>query len=288
MTGLQEAIKELKEEIEIKRKQEEGADNAEEEPQEDEAGKPAEESGDKEEKPAEEIKTKVEEKPAEELDNSAYARMRREASAAKKKAEDTEARLASLQEELKALKAPATEEVAAPAEMKHAPEIEALVQDHKIKRAEREFVSLEDNFKRRNPDYGHIAAEYSRAIAQSIKVQNPRMSNEDIIEKTKETILLKAAKYQGEGYDPIEELYHEAKDLGFNGESMKKKEEPVDKEEEIRPDMKKVASNRARSSGMTGSRGESKGQMTKAAAADLSVAEWQKLTVEEKRRLMYH
>ena len=104
-----------------------------------------------------------------------------------------------------------------------------------------------------------------------------------IAEKTKDTILTKAAHYVRDGFNPIEELYHEAKELGCTGKSYAKEES---KEEEIKPDLKKVAENRKRSTGMTSSGGKSEGQMTKLAAAELSVAEWKRLPPSEKARLL--
>lgn len=276
--SLDATIKELKEQLAEEDKKEEIEEVVEEKPEEVKEEEKAEEK--KEEPAKEEVKEEVKE---EEPDNNAYRRMRREKAAAEKKAQIAEEKQTALEQELAALKQPKEEVEDKPSAP--SPEMDEIVRDHRMVRAEREFQSLENKFKASNPEYDGVAGQYASALAQSIKIQNPRMSNNEIAEKTKETILIKAAKYLNDGFDPIEELYHEAKDLGFTGKSAKK-EEPKE-EEEIKPDMKKVAANRAKSTGMAATSGESKGQITKQAASELSVDEWAKLPQAEKRRLLY-
>lgn len=273
--SLSDTIKELKDQIEEEKKKEEDVIDEQEEVEEP-ADAPAEEEKPEEPK-SEEVKeeAKEEEKP----DSAAFQRLRREAAAAKKRAEEAEAKLIASQDKPKE-REQINEEPSAPEVV---PEIAEIVEDHRMKRAEREFQALEANFKANTPEYDAVAAEYAMAIAQSIRIQHPRLSPMDIAEKTKKTILIKAANFMRDGFDPIEELFHEAKDLGFTGKSAQKKEEP---EEEVKPDMKKVAANRARSTGMTAASGRSEGLMTKKAAADLTVAEWKRLPKAEKARLL--
>ncbi len=256
--SLTETIKELKEEIA----------GIEENPE------PAPESApDSAPEPAPEPAPKEEEKE----DASAFQRMRRETAAAKKRADDAEARLAERDKKEEPL-------------LESAPEIELpsdiaeIVETHRLSKAEKEFTQLERKFSSKEKDYEAISSEYAGILATSIKVQNPRMSNIEVAEKTKETILRKAANFLTQGYDPIEELYHEAKELGCTGKSAVKPEPK--EEEEIKPDMKKVAENRKRSAGMAATGGESKGQITKQAAADFTNAEWAKLSKIEKQRLL--
>ncbi len=289
--SLQDAIEDLKAQIEEKKKEEDAALEAQEEEVTEEV---KEEESPKEEKVEEKVEEKPEPKPEvkEELDNSGYARLRREAAAAEKKA-------ARLEEELKVEREAKKEQAIDIEEPKQeiAPELQEIVRDHTFKRAEREFQNLEDKFKSSTPDYGAVASEYANALAQSIRIQNPRMGLNEIAEKTKESILLKAAGWMKGGFNPIEELYHEAKDLGFTGEAIKNEakfrkqaekelETAVTPEEEIRPDMKKVKANMARSTGMGASTGKSEGQLTKKAAAELSGEEWMKLPIAERNRLM--
>lgn len=239
---------------------------------------------DPKEEAKEEIKEEKKEEPEDKPDANAYQRMRREKAAAEKREQDKDREI----ESLKAKLAEPKEEKEEREQPAIVPELEEIVIDHRMKQAEKEFTTLESNFKRSNPEYDGVAAEYAMALAQSIKIQNPRLNNNEVAEKTKKTILFKAATFMDKGFDPIEELYHEAKELGFNGNSFKKTEQKQDKEEtEVRPDMKKVAENRKKSTGMAATSGKSEGQITKQAAGDFTVAEWKKLPPSEKRRLMY-
>lgn len=294
---LTEAIEELKKDIAEAEKRESGeAEQPEKEEEEkapekeaDEPAKEAEPEKKEEAKPAEE---KKEDAPAaeEKLDNAGYARLRRETAAAVRRAEEAETKRVAAETRLAELQNPVTEEEGhAPAVAD--PEMDEVRQKLRRDKAMTEFQTLEQKYLSRNPEYADVSKEYGIALAQSIRLQNPRMSQSEIAEKTIEAILVKAGNFMKNGYDPIEEMHHEAKDLGFTGKALKREEpakETEDKgEEEIRPDMKKLAANRAKSTGMTGSTGKSEGQLTKAAAADLSVGEWAKLPAAEKRRLLY-
>ncbi len=270
--SLTDTIKELKEQI------------SEEEKKDIDAVEEEEVIEVKEEEKKEEAKEEIkEEKPEEEekLDNNGYRKLRREAAAAKKLADDRETEIAELKARLSAPKEEDKEETNLAVD----PEIQEVVRDHRMLRAEREFQTLEAKFRSSTPEYDAVSNEYALALAQSIKIQNPRLSAVEIAEKTKKTILFKASEWVQQGFDPIEELFHEAKDLGFTGKSMKKEE--AKEEEEIKPDMKKVSENRKKSTGMTSSNGKSEGQVTKQAASEYSVQEWKKLPASEKRRLMY-
>lgn len=268
---LLDELKKMKEEL---AKSEEGEKEIEiEEPEIEEVEEP-------EEPPVEEIKEEIIETPKEEkLDDAGYARLRREAAAEKRRAELAEKELA----ELRQAKEPIVE---AQEQIQFPPEFQTVIEDHRISRAEREFTMLESKVKQDHPEYGAVAAEYAAALYQSFKVQNPRKSDIELSEMTKKSILMKAGEYARAGYEnPVEEMYHEAKELGFTGKSFQKQESP--KEEKLQPDMKKVADNRKRSSGMAASNGRSEGLMTIAAAADLTAAEWARLPIADKRRIMY-
>lgn len=274
---LEDTIEELKKEIAEQEKKESGEVETEE----------AQEV--KPEEPVKEEEKKEEEPKKEELDNSGYARLRREAAAAQKKADFETTKRLEAETRLAALENPQTEteEIRRPFD----PEIEEVRQSLRMTKAEREFQSLEQKFRSKTPEYDAVSSEYAMAMAQSIRIQNPRLSPADIGERTKESILIKAANYMKEGFDPIEELFHEAKELGFTGKSLKKEEVKEEKaevvEEEIKPDMKKLAANRAKSTGMAASGGKSEGQLTQLAASELTAQEWMKLPASEKKRLMY-
>jgi hypothetical protein len=276
-------IDSLKEQIEEAKKREEGMVEEPEEAVEEEAAPEPEEEAPKEEEKAPE---QPEEKPEAPLDDAGYAKLRREKAAAQKLAEKEAAEKAELQRQLDELLRAPREEAEQPV---IAPEISEILQEHRVSRAEREFVALEAQFKARTPDYDGVAAEYTKALADSIRIQNPRLTPVEVAERTKMQILQQAGELVRNGFDPIEEMYHTAKELGFTGKSFQQAAEQPKEESkpEPKPDMAKVAANRARSAGMAGGGGESRGQMTKQAAADLSPAEWAKLPADEKKRLLY-
>lgn len=280
--SLEDTIKNLKSQIAEEDDKEIPEDEAEvvEEPVEEAKPeeKPEEPEAAKEEPKPEEPAPVVDEKP----DAAAFQRLRREAAAAKKQAAEAETKRLEMETRMAERDAEPKEE-AAPLPI--IPGLDDMLRSHQLTRAEQEFKGMESSFRRTNPEYDAIANEYGMAIAQSIRIQNPRLSNDVIAERTRETILLKAAKFLNDGFDPVEELFHEAKDLGFNGQSAKKAE-PA-KEIEVKPDMAKLAANRSKSTGMTAASGRSAGQLTQKAATELTSAEWMKLPAAEKHRLLY-
>lgn len=232
----------------------------------------------KEEPEKEEIKEEKPEEKKPEIDDAGFARLRREATAEKRRAEAAEKELAELRK--------AKEVVELPVEAPLHPEMQTVLEDHRINRAEREFSMFESKVKQQHPEYGAIATEYANAMAQAFRIQNPRKTDVEINDMTKRAILIKAGEFARAGYEnPVEEMYHEAKELGFTGKSFQKQESS--KEEKLEPDMKKVAENRKRSSGMAASHGRQEGLMTLNAAADLTAAEWSKLPKADKQRLLY-
>lgn len=271
--SLEKTIEELKEQIEEAKKDENEIEDALDAEEIDE-----EKGAEVLEEKAEE---KVEEKAEEKIDDSGYARLRREAAASKKKAEAESEKAAQRSEEVESLKAElaALKGESAPQD-KLSPILNDIVNDHQIKQMERGFRTIEDQFKSRTPDYEAVSSEYAQALAQSIRIQNPRMSATQIAEQTKFAILNKAENFAQRGLDPAEELYHEARDLGFSGKKQEEKKE-------AKPDMAKLAANRARNAGTAAASGKSEGSLTKAAAAEMPNSEWMKLTAEEKSRLMY-
>lgn len=278
--SLEDTIKELKAEIELAEKREGGEEIVEEtEETEEVAEEEKTEETKAETKEEAKAEPKVEEKKEEELDSAGYARLRREAAAERKKREE-------LEREVEALKAKKEEPVEEVERIELPPEVNELIETQRKAKAFQEFQELEAPFRAKTPEYDDIAEQFLVQQAHSIKIQNPRLPNEKVFELAKETILRKAGKYLNDGFNPIEELYHEALELGLKPRA-KAEEKAEEVKEEPKPDMKKVAANRQRSAGMNGASGKQEGQLTKQAAGELSIAEWQKLPASEKRRLMY-
>lgn len=267
---LTDSIKEMKEAL------------AAEEKEVDETAEHEEEKVEEEEKEPEKVEEEEKKEPEEKPDDSAFAKLRREAAAAKKRADDAEDALAA-ERNRKTEEAEEKEEE----QPRIVPALERLILKQEKEDAEREFSARESKYAAGNPEYEAVTSQYTHALAQSIRLQNPRKSPAEIGELTKHAILSQAAQYIREGYDPIEEMFLTAKELGFTGKSSKK-EEPKE-EEEIRPDMKKLAANRKKSTGMGAANGKSEMGMSRAYIAQNgmpSVSEWKSLSKADKLRLM--
>jgi hypothetical protein len=234
-----------------------------------------------EEPKAEEKKEEPKVEAKEERDDGSQrrARLARERDAYKKQVEE-------LQEKLAVASAPkATEE--SPKQDSYIDSVlQEVVQEHTVSRAQRGFEIAESEFIQRNPEYIDVSKQYWTAMAASVKLQNPRMSNVQVNEATKNYILNIAEGYAQKGLNPAEEMYHDAVDLGFKA----RKDEPEPEEKpELKPDLSKVAANRARNAGMAAAKGRgASAVMTKQyAATELTTAEWAKIPKAERERLLY-
>jgi len=210
----------------------------------------------------------------EELDDAGYARLRREKAAAEKRAREAEERLAALQ----------TRETQEVVETQIDPAINELIEEVRINKAGREFNNLEAEFSQTTPDYEDVSNAYKAALYQSIRVQNPSMRHEQLLEETNKKLLYKASQYLNRGFNPIEEMYYEAKTLGFKArpKEVEQKEEKV-----LKHDLSKIAANKARNAGTAAAKGAGdRAELTLAVAAELPAHEWAKLPASEKRRLL--
>jgi len=226
--------------------------------------------------PKEEPKEEVKDEP-EELDASGWRKLRREKAAAEKRAQEAESKLAAPKEETESNPLDA--------------EIADVIIERRKQKAEQEFNRLEQDFARTVPGYEDtedavgVATQYKMAIYNSIRTAHPRMSHSDILDQTKETLLKKAGTYLNQGFDPIEEMYQDAVALGIKPQPRKVQEEV--KEEIKKPDLSKVAANKARNAGTAGARGsagEAKPTLDFVAQGD--VKEWLKQTPEQKREYL--
>lgn len=278
---LLDEIKRLKEEIAKEKVVEEKAEEIKEEVKE-EAPEEKEEK-----KPKPEIKediTEVKEERKVESEDVGAARLRRELAAERRRAQELEKEIAESKKPKETME---IDEEEAPIRL--SPEVQEVVQEHRRRSAEEEFLSFESHAKKVHTDAGAVLNEYAVAMYQSLKIQNPKKSDVELNKMTKNAILMQAGEYARAGHEnPVEEMYHTAKELGYTGNSFQKAEtKPEPKEEELKPDLKKVAENRKRSTGMTANNGLSEGLMTLTAATDLTAAEWAKLPKAEKQRLLY-
>lgn len=279
---LLDELQKLKEELAARQTQE----NTEvtEEPEQDIEPEVVEEEP--KEEPKEEPEQKEEKKEEEEkLDNAGYARLRREAAAERKARLELERQIEELRSQ-KQQEASYEDNTNDSVSIPLPPEVQEIVQEYKVTQAEREFISLEAMARRQHPEYDAVTAEYAAAMYSAMSLQHRNATEPQLKELTKRAILEQASEYARKGYaNPVEEMYHFAKERGFTGKSLQKQEEVA--KEEVRPNMDKVAENRKRSTGMTANNGRSEAQMTLATASSLSPKEWSKLPASEKQRLLY-
>jgi hypothetical protein len=235
-----------------------------------------------EEEPAEDEGEAVEEAPPvkaeEKLDDAGYARLRRENAALKRKNDELEA--------AKAKPEPIIEEQEAIEQPSLPPELADIIQDKRVQDATKAFKGFEDEARKSLPEYDGIAEAYHLELFKATRLENPRKSLQEIADITHKKMLIKARDYLNAGFEnPVEELYHEAVELGIK--PLPKEIEEVEAPARLKPDMKKVAENRARNAGTAGAKGRGGvALMTREIAADLPVSEWRKLPLEERQRLM--
>lgn len=255
-------------------KEPEEENNEAEDQEADEKQDDAEAEGDPEEKEAKE-EAKKDEEP---LDDKGFARLRREKAALEKKLKDAEAKIAN----------PDGEEKEADASTGMNEEFLDIIQERRIEKATREFAVLEEDFKKNVSDFDDISNGYKAALYQSLRLQNPRRSHVELLEDTKNVLLNKAGMYIKQGLDPIQEMYEEAKSLGFKAISKEEaKDDEGNEDPEIKPDLDKIAKNKKKNAGMVGGKGAGAGgQLTRESAADMTSGEWMRLPAAEKKRIL--
>jgi hypothetical protein len=258
---LEDEIEEIKGQLEEAEKTEE-VEEKEEEVVEEPKDEPKEEV-EAEEKP--EVKEEVKEE-----DNVGGARLRRENAALKKRLEEAESRPV---------------EKTAEVEAEPDPLLNRVRERELVNQATQEFTGYVDDFRQRAPvDFQGVADAYEATLMQAIRVQNPKLTQQQLIEKTQRTILEKAGQYVKGGFNPAEEMYHEAKSLGIRAQEKATEKEV---EEKPKPDLSKIAANKARNAGTAGAKGAGeKGQITPVVAAEMSAQEWARLPMSQRKQIM--
>lgn len=161
----------------------------------------------------------------------------------------------------------------------------AAQQNQTIQGAVQELSRYENEFKATAEDYDDVSGFMVNELKRSFKLMHPGASDDQITQAVQRHVLLEASRYAQAGLNPVEEMYLRAKnELGYQPKT------PVqeDTQEELRPDLDKIAKNKQRSAGMAGASGSPQRAVpsTKAAAAAMSPREWAKLSAEDKRRIM--
>jgi len=235
-----------------------------------------EKEGEKSDDKQEEEKKADDAKPEKDEKELIIARERREKRALERKLQEAEDRARQLAEK------PQIEEKEASAEVD--PLLDRVLRQQLKADAMREFSRYETEFKRPD-DYDDVALQYRARLYENLRFDNPRLPHEELLEMTAEALLVKASRYVEKGLNPAEELYADAKSMGYS--KMKKEEEKESVPDEIKPDLKKVAANKARNAGTAGASGRgSNPDLTVAGAASLSPKEWSRLPRSERERIL--
>lgn len=150
--------------------------------------------------------------------------------------------------------------------------------------AVQELSRYENEFKATAPDYDDVSNFVVGELKRSFKIMHPGASDDQITQAVQRHVLLEASRYAQQGLNPVEEMYLRAKnELGYQP-----KVPSADNVTELRPDLDKIAKNKQRSAGMNGAAGAAQRATpsTKAAAADMTAAEWARLSEEDRRRIL--
>ena len=161
-------------------------------------------------------------------------------------------------------------------------EQEAVKSSEKLKNDARREVSVyEDQLRKSATDYDDVKNWYVHALATSIKIVNPKITNDRLIEAVDNRLLTRIAELQGEGYEnPVEAMYVEVKNMGYQPKAAEKEEKKIE------PDLDKVANFRKRNAGMAGAGGGgAESEITPTVATKMTNAEFAKLKPEQKKRL---
>lgn len=290
MSTLYEQIEE--EENKLKEVAEE-AEAEEEELEESEEEEEPQESIEEVEKKEPEPEAKEEEKEEEQKpDASAYARMRRENRELAKKLEEIEAAQRpkapepantdpepSKQEDYEQWlewKDRQNERKIADIERWKENEVKAREHNTLWNGAIKEFQQYENAFQKDMPDYEQAAEHLKSRLKDSISLVSDHLSPQEVDKAVSEYILKSAAKAVSEGYNPAESLYRMSKEkFGF-----------VNTSKPAKPDLRKIDSNRKKSASPLQSGGKSgSASLTAESVADMSMAEFAKLTPSQIREL---
>lgn len=153
------------------------------------------------------------------------------------------------------------------------PAIQQQSQERMVQTAIQEFKTYESQFAKTVEDYNPAASYLENKIADSLSTLYPTASEAQITQAVNQQLLQMAAQFAAQGLNPAEELYHLAYDKGYAKADEDKKD--------LKPDMKKVAANRARNAGTAGSTGTAKAVPGLAQLAG-DVQAWKRLKPQER------
>lgn len=238
-------------------------------------------------------------------DAAAFARLRREQAAEKRRADALEAQL-KLQPKAAEVKKPETandepdpnadpeahlrwELAQTKAQLKDVADWKAQQTQKEQRTALRDnaikaFESYEEGFKPTVTDYEEVMNHGISAITASIRTLNPMLKGEALGDAIKMQILRLAGQAEAAGHDPAEYLYHQAKSWGYRPKAADK---PAD-EEKKKPDLKSIVDHKKKSASSLSPGGKGgNAPLSREAVLDKSfgLADFARLTPSQLREL---
>lgn len=140
--------------------------------------------------------------------------------------------------------------------------------------AKSELFQMENVLKQQLPDYDDVKAHYVKTLAFSFKSLNRNLTDQQLVQAVDAKIYADAIKLYEEGYEnPVHALYDRIKADGYTPSKA------TEKEEKLKPDLDKVAKNKARNAGtVAAAAGTGSGEVTaRFAATEMTTAEVGKL-----------
>lgn len=146
--------------------------------------------------------------------------------------------------------------------------------------AVQEFSAIQQTYEQQNPDYAQARSHMGNAIARRVQAENPYISQQDLISTVDKEVLRVASLAVNRNQHPIKVLHDMARDVyGFRPEPIKQPEPP-------KPSLEAIEKNKKKSvNGLGGSSG--KAYVTPEAAVNLSIAELDKMSSEERQMAGY-
>ena len=144
--------------------------------------------------------------------------------------------------------------------------------------AVKEFQGFEAAFQKNTPDYEAAASHMKDRLADSYKLVNPNLTQQQVDSQVSNYILRNAAAAAQDGYNPAESLYNQAKErFGFTKPEVAVKR---------KTDLKKIDANRRKSASPLQSGGQTNSNhVSIESIAGMSMSEFAKLTPSQLREL---
>lgn len=121
-----------------------------------------------------------------------------------------------------------------------------LAEKQEAERKDRDIKSLqriEAEFAKDKPDYADVREHLYASIAQSARISNPFVPQDQLSDIVSQQLLWLARRADAQGYNPIEYLYHKSKEWGY----QPKAPEPAKVEEPAKATLKTIADNKKKS-----------------------------------------